>query len=130
MLFFWPLRKQAEPSDTKEDPYDDKNEQEPKRRRKESSSSEGSSSETKLFGELPDSDASSSSDSEEEEPRIQEIPNDAPDDEIDEYEASEKLEMITTYLRTAYYYCHWCGVHYQDGDDMETNCPGSTKDDH
>lgn len=50
--------------------------------------------------------------------------------EEDEYSFAEKLEMLTRYMRTSYNYCHWCGVHYQDIDDLDTNCPGLTKDDH
>lgn len=38
--------------------------------------------------------------------------------------------MLIAYLRTTYCYCHWCGVHYEDTDDMDSNCPGTTKDDH
>lgn len=51
------------------------------------------------------------------------------DDEI-QYETSEKLEMLLNYLRTSYNYCHWCGVHYTDLSDLESNCPGPGKDDH
>lgn len=134
MKFFWPQRKKAELTETIEDPYDDKGEREPKRKRKDSSSSSDDSDSnhitSKQFGIFPDSDESSSSSSEEESPKIEEIPADTPDDEDDEYEPSEKLEMLSTYLRTTYCYCHWCGVHYTDIDDLETNCPGSTKDDH
>lgn len=156
MKFFWPQRKKAELTETIEDPYEDKGEREPKRKRKESSSSSDDSDSNhvtrKQFGIFPDSDESSSSSSEEESPKIEEIPADTPDDEEDEYEVlsikfntklalinnfrsfflqrSEKLEMLSTYLRTTYCYCHWCGVHYTDIDDLESNCPGSTKDDH
>lgn len=45
-------------------------------------------------------------------------------------QTSEKLEMVTSYLRTMHSYCHWCGVHYEDATDMNSNCPGSTKDEH
>lgn len=45
-------------------------------------------------------------------------------------QTSEKLEMLTTYLRTMYNYCHWCGTHYEDVADMDSNCPGPTKDEH
>lgn len=47
-----------------------------------------------------------------------------------EYEIAEKLEMITNYLRTTYLYCHWCGTKYSDVDDLNSGCPGLTKDDH
>ncbi|KAG4073779.1 hypothetical protein HA402_001003 [Bradysia odoriphaga] len=47
-----------------------------------------------------------------------------------EYELTEKLEMITNYLRTTYLYCHWCGTKYSDVDDLNSGCPGLTKDDH
>lgn len=46
------------------------------------------------------------------------------------YSSAEKLEMLTSYMRTSYNYCHWCGVHYKDFDDLDSNCPGLTKDDH
>lgn len=46
------------------------------------------------------------------------------------YETAEKLDMLTTYLRTTYCYCHWCGTHYEDAADLQQNCPGETKDDH
>ncbi|KAG4073618.1 hypothetical protein HA402_000842 [Bradysia odoriphaga] len=47
-----------------------------------------------------------------------------------EYELTEKLEMITNYLRTTYLYCHWCGTKYSDVDDLNSGCPGLSKDDH
>lgn len=46
------------------------------------------------------------------------------------FQPTEKLEMLTTYLRTSYSYCHWCGVQYEDGSDLQNSCPGPTKDDH
>ncbi|XP_055850749.1 G patch domain-containing protein 11 [Episyrphus balteatus] len=55
---------------------------------------------------------------------------DEEDDDAFEYSAAEKLEMLTSYMRTSYNYCHWCGVHYKDLDDLDSNCPGLTKDDH
>lgn len=86
MAFFWPKRKTIEPSETQEDPYDDKDEKEPKRKRKESSSSDSDGDIHKRFGYMPGSDDSSSSSSEEEEtPKIEEI-SDATNDEDDEYE--------------------------------------------
>lgn len=51
------------------------------------------------------------------------------EDEI-EYTIAESVEMITSYLRTSYTYCFWCGVHYNDLEDMTTNCPGELRDDH
>lgn len=54
------------------------------------------------------------------------------DDESDEveYDLTEKLEMITNYLRTTYCFCHWCGTKYSDVEDLNSGCPGMTKDDH
>lgn len=46
------------------------------------------------------------------------------------YEPHEKLELVNDYLRTTHLYCHWCGVKYETVEDMETNCPGPTRDDH
>ncbi|XP_017013183.2 G patch domain-containing protein 11 [Drosophila takahashii] len=46
------------------------------------------------------------------------------------YTPSEQLELLTGYLRTAYLFCYWCGTHYEDNEDLGTNCPGLTRDDH
>lgn len=92
MVFFWPRRMNVpEPTETVEDPYDDKCERAPKRLRKESSSSSNDDSDVehisrKQFGQFPDSDESSSSSSEEEKPKFEEIPADPPNDEDDEFE--------------------------------------------
>uniref|UniRef100_A0A1B0C411 G patch domain-containing protein 11 n=1 Tax=Glossina palpalis gambiensis TaxID=67801 RepID=A0A1B0C411_9MUSC len=48
----------------------------------------------------------------------------------DDYTNAEKLEMLTSYLRTAYRFCYWCGIHYESDDDILGNCPGLNKDDH
>ncbi|XP_025027344.1 G patch domain-containing protein 11-like [Python bivittatus] len=48
----------------------------------------------------------------------------------DELEESEKLTILTTYLREEYLYCIWCGTAYQDQEDLSSNCPGSTYMDH
>lgn len=61
---------------------------------------------------------------------VDEVEEDEVEEDEEEFEPSEKLEMITNYLRTTYLYCNWCGVKYEDATDMESNCPGNTKDDH
>ena len=48
----------------------------------------------------------------------------------DEFRADEKLQMITEYLRSQYFYCLWCGISFADADDMRSNCPGSSREDH
>ncbi|KAK3919661.1 G patch domain-containing protein 11 [Frankliniella fusca] len=55
---------------------------------------------------------------------------DSDDEEDDEFEASEKLEMLTKYLRCTYNYCTWCCVKFDDEKDMQSECPGPTRDDH
>lgn len=55
------------------------------------------------------------------------------DDEEDGAETlspQEKLQELTTYLRTTYFYCIWCGTSYEDGEDMSSHCPGDTNDAH
>lgn len=62
MIWFWPIRKTIEPSETTEDPYDDKNEEKPKQERESSSDDDDDSNdeETKFrFGAFPDSDEDS-----------------------------------------------------------------------
>ncbi|XP_014251534.1 G patch domain-containing protein 11 isoform X2 [Cimex lectularius] len=56
--------------------------------------------------------------------------DDEKEEEKEELSTQDKLELLTVYLRTNYNYCIWCGVEYENADDMENSCPGSTKDDH
>lgn len=57
--------------------------------------------------------------------------DDDDDDEDDEtLENSEKLEILTKYLREKYFYCIWCGVAYDNDDDLRETCSGSTRTDH
>ncbi|XP_011198418.2 G patch domain-containing protein 11 [Bactrocera dorsalis] len=51
-------------------------------------------------------------------------------DNEEEYTSAEKLEILTSYLRTSYKFCFWCGVRYKDQDDMNSNCPGESRDEH
>lgn len=54
------------------------------------------------------------------------------EDEIDEDTSTpqEKLQQLTQYLRVTYHYCVWCGTSYEDAEDLQKNCPGSSHDDH
>ncbi|KAH0622565.1 hypothetical protein JD844_024970 [Phrynosoma platyrhinos] len=40
------------------------------------------------------------------------------EEEEEEYEESEKLQILTEYLRTEYFYCIWCGTAYEDQDKV------------
>lgn len=42
----------------------------------------------------------------------------------------DRLNLVLTYLREKYVYCFWCGIQYQDEDDMRQHCPGSEEEDH
>lgn len=48
----------------------------------------------------------------------------------EEFSNSEKLEMLTRYICTSYLFCYWCGVRYNNEQDLNDSCPGLTKDDH
>ncbi|XP_061398318.1 G patch domain-containing protein 11 [Musca vetustissima] len=56
--------------------------------------------------------------------------SDSEDEVSDEFSNAEKLEMLINYIRTSYNFCFWCGIRYEDLDDLSTNCPGLNKDDH
>ncbi|CAL8099673.1 unnamed protein product [Orchesella dallaii] len=65
--------------------------------------------------------ASSDEDSEEEDTAVddvREVPNDL------------KLDNVTDYLRTEYFYCVWCGTKYENNLDLTNSCPGTSRDDH
>ncbi|XP_066474201.1 G patch domain-containing protein 11 [Tiliqua scincoides] len=52
------------------------------------------------------------------------------EEEEDEQTASEKLQILTAYLREEYLYCIWCGTAYDDQEDLSSHCPGNTFADH
>jgi len=43
---------------------------------------------------------------------------------------SEKFKNLSIYLRETYFYCLYCGLCYEDFDDLNKNCPGLLEDDH
>ncbi|KAK7204254.1 hypothetical protein BZA70DRAFT_280348 [Myxozyma melibiosi] len=59
--------------------------------------------------------------------------NEEEDDELEEFAnliPEDRLMRITNYMRETYYYCFWCGCRYEDGKDLDDNCPGVTEADH
>lgn len=52
------------------------------------------------------------------------------EEETEKLTTTEKLEILTKYLRNEYFYCTWCGATYEDENDLRENCPGSTRNDH
>lgn len=48
----------------------------------------------------------------------------------EQYSIEEQLELLMTYLRTSYQFCYWCGTHYENAEDLGSNCPGLTRDEH
>lgn len=52
------------------------------------------------------------------------------DDEEEEADPFERLKALTQYLRQRHHYCIWCAIRFDDDDDMATNCPGPTREDH
>ncbi|KAG8444135.1 hypothetical protein GDO86_009352 [Hymenochirus boettgeri] len=62
----------------------------------------------------------------------EETEEDDDDDNITEEELDvlDKLQILTSYLRGEHLFCIWCGTTYQDEEDMVSNCPGDTAEDH
>ncbi|XP_065344363.1 G patch domain-containing protein 11 [Cloeon dipterum] len=52
------------------------------------------------------------------------------EEEEEQLEPEEQLEMLTLYLRRTYFYCIWCGTQFEDENDLNQECPGSTRNDH
>lgn len=42
----------------------------------------------------------------------------------------QRLFDLLFYLRRRHYYCLYCGCHFRDYDDLESNCPGMLESDH
>ena len=66
--------------------------------------------------------------------RIQEI-HEEDNDDVDEEEEIEfppdqMLLVITQYLRTEHLFCIWCGITFNDTEDLENSCPGNSREDH
>ena len=74
-------------------------------------------------------------DEEEEGVKIREIieAEEADDDEEEEeieIPSEEMLRILTEYLRTEYLFCVWCGITFSDIEDLNSNCPGNTRESH
>ena len=71
-----------------------------------------------------------------EEPKIKDITNE--EEEVEEEEDEEEidippeemLKIITEYLRTEYLFCIWCGITFENTEDLNNACPGNSRDDH
>ena len=69
------------------------------------------------------------------EPKIKEIVNEEEEDneEVEdeiEIPPEEMLRIITEYLRSQYLFCVWCGITFENPDDLKTSCPGNSREDH
>ncbi|XP_076647056.1 G patch domain-containing protein 11 [Halictus rubicundus] len=69
-----------------------------------------------------ETEKSTDSESEEEEKEEEE--------EEESYQINDKLEILTKYLRKKHFYCIWCGVAFDNENDLINNCPGDTRNDH
>ena len=57
--------------------------------------------------------------------------NDEPEEEEEEEESVEVMfKTINDYLRDKYFYCIWCGIRFNDSQDLNDNCLGDTREDH
>merc|ERR1712051_359175 len=63
------------------------------------------------------------------EDNLQEIIDTEEEEEV-EIPPDEMLKIITEYLRTDYLFCIWCGITFENADDLNSNCPGNSRDDH
>ncbi|VDM46491.1 unnamed protein product [Toxocara canis] len=50
--------------------------------------------------------------------------------ELPETELMDKLEDVTAYLREKHRYCVWCGCQFETAEELDGQCPGSTRADH
>ncbi|PFH52878.1 hypothetical protein AMATHDRAFT_172968 [Amanita thiersii Skay4041] len=51
-------------------------------------------------------------------------------DQFLQLRAQDRLHLVLAYLRDQYAYCFWCGVQYGNQDELQSQCPGETEDDH
>ncbi|GIX87760.1 g patch domain-containing protein 11 [Caerostris extrusa] len=67
---------------------------------------------------------------EEEEEYDDEKDDDDDDEEVVDLSPEEKVDLITEYIRHKYFYCFWCGIKYNDEEDLNVNCPGPDEESH
>lgn len=51
------------------------------------------------------------------------------EEEEEDVDPSERLRVLTEYLRRRHHYCIWCVIRFEDEEDM-ASCPGPTRADH
>ena len=77
---------------------------------------------------------SSNEDFDENEPKIKEIIETEEEQEEEEEEIEippeEMLVIITEYLRNEYLFCIWCGITFENAEDLAKTCPGNSREDH
>lgn len=54
----------------------------------------------------------------------------AGEEEEEKEDPFERLKVLTEYLRQHHHYCIWCAIRFDGDEDMATNCPGPTREDH
>ena len=55
------------------------------------------------------------------------------EEEVEEEEVftvAEKLELLITYLRLTHLYCMFCGINFENEEEMNNSCPGPSREDH
>jgi len=50
--------------------------------------------------------------------------------EFDQLDLESQVEILTKYLRQKHLYCIWCGLAFENENDLEQQCPGDSKDLH
>jgi hypothetical protein len=75
--------------------------------------------------------SSSSSDAKPKEDQL-DFEEDLPEPAVEpqDFEPDEMLSMLTGYLRSEHLYCLWCGITFSDVEDLNSHCPGGTREDH
>ena len=49
---------------------------------------------------------------------------------FDEMSTSEKIMKLNVFLRSELHYCCYCGVRYENDQDLFKHCPGLRQEDH
>ena len=69
---------------------------------------------------------------EDQEVKIQEIVEEEEQEDEEEVEipSDQMLGILTQYLRGEYLFCIWCGITFQDVEDLNNSCPGNDRESH
>lgn len=65
-----------------------------------------------------------------EESEEQVVEEEVAEEDFEDIDYPVRLAELNGYLRNTYHYCIWCAVSYDSPEELDSSCPGDTREDH